>query len=297
MSRRQRPRRKNHLGNYPSISVVLSITLALFVAGLAGILFSYTRELERVVQDNIRVQVYLKRDVTDSLRKVIQKTLERQEFINSSTADAVRFVSREEAARQFIRETGEDFSTFIGENPLHDSYVLAVAPAFQNSGQLKSLKTRIEKIPGVYFVDYNPNLIESVNRNRNIIAAVLAGCSIALFMVVFLLIRNTIRLALFSQRFLIRSMQLVGATRWFITRPFIWRAAGYGLLGALLAGAMLGGLLMFATGRFPELALIQNNDSLAAILGGLTGLGIFVSVFSTWGAMRMYLSLSLDELY
>lgn len=297
MARRTRIQRKKKLGSYPSVSVVLSITLALFVAGLAGVLFSYTRELERVVQDNIRIQVYLKSDVNDSLRNVIETTIKRQEFVNPAIRESVRFISKAEAARQFIRDTGEDFSSFLGENPLHDSYQVAVAGPWQSPGQLKSIKARIEKIPGVYFVDYNPNLIESVNRNRNILGAVLLGCAAALLAVVFLLIRNTIRLALFSQRFLIRSMQLVGATRGFITRPFLLRSVWYGVLGAVLAGLMLGGLLMLATRYFPELSLIQNNQSLLMVLGSMSGLGIFVSLFSTWGAMRMYLALSLDELY
>jgi len=137
-------RRKKKLGSYPSASVVISITLALFVAGLAGALFSFTRELERVVQDNIRIQVYLKNDVTDSLRKVIRKSLEKEGFINRSVKESLRYVSREEAAKQFIRDTGEDFSTFMGENPLHDSFILAVGQEYQSAGKLRELKARLE---------------------------------------------------------------------------------------------------------------------------------------------------------
>lgn len=290
-------RRKKKLGSYPSASVVISITLALFVAGLAGALFSFTQELERVVQDNIRIQVYLKNDVTDSLRKVILKSLEKESFINRSVDESIRYVSREEAAKQFIRDTGEDFSTFMGENPLHDSFILAVGQEYQSAEKLKALKTRLEKGTGVHFVDYNPNMVESVNRNRNIIGSILAGCAAALFLVVVLLIRNTIRLALFSQRFLVRSMQLVGATRWFIVRPFLWRSAAYGLAGTALAGSLLYGLIWYATRNFPELALLQNTESLLFVLAGMAGLGIFVAVWSTWAAIRAYLSLSLDELY
>lgn len=299
MSGKRKIRRRNKFGSYPSGSVVFSITLALLVAGLFGLLTSFTHQLERLVRDNYRVQVYLRQDVNDSLRQVITKTLTAQDFLNRELPEQQRisYISRDSAARAFIRDTGEDFLHFLGDNPLHDSYLISVAPAFQSNNQLKSVKDRLEKLPGVHLVDYNPNLLDSVNRNRNIIGAVLAGCALLFLALVVLLIRNTIRLALFSQRFLIRSMQLVGATRGFIMRPFLWRAAAYGLAGALLAAGILGGMLAYAVNIFPELGLLSHRDSLFVLLGGMGALGIFVAVSSTWGAMRTYLGLSLDDLY
>jgi len=159
------------------------------------------------------------------------------------------------------------------------------------------IKKKLEKRKWVHFVDYNPNLIESINKNRNTIGIVLAGSAAALFLVVILLIRNTLRLALFSQRFLIRSMQLVGATRGFITKPFLFRAMGYGLVGSVISGGLLTGLVAYAGKIIPELKLIINPAEILIVLALLTSVGIFVSVWSTWRAMRHYLSLSLDELY
>ena len=299
MSGKRKTRRRNKLGSYPSGSVIFSIALALLVAGLFGLLTIFTRQLERLVRDNYRVQVYLRQDVNDSLRQVIGKTLTAQDFLNRELPanEQIGFISRDSAARAFIRDTGEDFLHFLGDNPLHDSYLVSVAPAFQSNDRLKAVKSRLEKVPGVHLVDYNPNLLDSVNRNRTIIGAVLAGCALLFLALVVLLIRNTIRLALFSQRFLIRSMQLVGATRWFIMRPFLWRAAAYGLIGALLAAGLLGGMLTYAIRIFPELLLLSHRDSLIGLLGSMGVLGIFVAVSSTWGAMRTYLGLSLDELY
>ena len=155
----------------------------------------------------------------------------------------------------------------------------------------------MERFNTIHFVDYNPSLIDSINRNRNLAGAVLLGCAIALFTVVILLIRNTVRLALYSQRFIIRSMQLVGATRGFISRPFLLRAVGYGLTGGLIASGMLAGMLVFATRRFPDLSSILNPSSIALVLAILSLLGIFVALYSTWRAMYHYLGLSLDELY
>jgi cell division transport system permease protein len=126
---------------------------------------------------------------------------------------------------------------------------------------------------------------------------VLAGSALTLFLVVITLIRNTLRLALFSQRFLIRSMQLVGATRGFIITPFLYRASGYGLTGAVISGSLLIGLVTYATEVVPELKVIMNPGEIFIVLGILTALGIFVSVWSTWRALTHFLSLSLDELY
>lgn len=284
-------------GSYPSASVIFSITLALLVAGLFAVLMTMTRELERLVQENVRIQVYLRNDLNDSTVRAFGNKLKKEEFVNTAVADPIVFVSRDEAARKFIRETGEDFYKFMGENPLHDTYIIAVAVPYQQPEKLEAIRKRLARFHSVHFVDFNPNLIDSINRNRNLAGAVLLGCSIALFTVVVLLIRNTVRLALFSQRFIIRSMQLVGATRGFISRPFLLRAAGYGLTGGLIASGMLAGMLAFAMRRFPDLSSILNPSSIAIVLGILSLLGIFVAVYSTWRAMYHYLGLSLDELY
>ena len=289
--------KKKKLGSYPSASVIFSITMALFVAGLFGVLITFSRQLEKVVQENIRIQVYIKRDLSKSTLKEAKKELEAQDFLNKAADQSVTFISREQAAKTFIKETGEDFYRFMGENPLYDSYVLAVDPAFQSSEQLLAIKKKLEKRRWVHFVDYNPNLIESINKNRNTIGIVLAGSAATLFLVVILLIRNTLRLALFSQRFLIRSMQLVGATRGFITKPFLLRAIGYGLTGSVISGSLLSGLVYYAGKIIPELKLIINPIEILIVLGLLAAVGIFVSVWSTWRAMVHYLSLSLDELY
>ncbi|MFM7193410.1 MAG: cell division protein FtsX [Bacteroidota bacterium] len=284
-------------GAYPSASVIFSTTLALLVAGLFGILMTISKELERLVQDNVRIQVYMRTGLNDSTLQAFGKKLEKEDFVNRSSVDPISFISRDDAARKFIRETGEDFYKFMGENPLHDSYIVAVAIPWQQPGKLEALKKRLERFHSVHFVDYNPSLIDSINRNRNIAGAVLLGCAVALFAVVVLLIRNTVRLALYSQRFIIRSMQLVGATRGFISRPFLLRAAGYGLTGGIIASGLLAGLLAGAVKRFPDLQAVMNTANIAGVLGILSLLGIFVAVLSTWRALYHFLGLSLDELY
>lgn len=290
--------RPKKLGSYPFISVVLSITLALFVIGLFGVLIIYSQELGRLVQENVRIQVYLKSTLDDNDRKALEKKLKASDFVlKDSTRKTIVFISRQEAAKQFIQDTGEDFKKFLGENPLRDAYLVNVDPAFHDKKKLADIKTTLEKEKGVFQVYYVESLIESINRNVAKIGLILLGIASVLLLVVVLLINNTLRLALFSQRFLIRSMQLVGATRTFIQMPFILRSMLLGLIAALLASAMLWGLIRYGHSRIEELRMLQNESRLLILLASLLALGIFVAAVSTWRAVRRYLKLSLDELY
>jgi len=286
-------RARKKLGNFSSISVIFSITLALFVIGLFGILIVYSSELERVVRENFRVQIFLKNDLTDSTKATIKKRLQQQEYV---IPNSLIFISKEEAKKKFIQETGQDFS-FLGENLLRETFQFGVPPSFQDSIQLSGIKKNLEKLNGVFQVYYVESSISAINQNKQKLGLVLVGISLLLFVVVVLLINNTLRLALFSQRFLIRSMQLVGATRGFIKKPFLMRALLYGFIGGIISSVLLVALLAFANRRIPELASIQNNERIMIVLASLTGLGIFVAVISTYRAVSKYLQLSLDELY
>lgn len=290
--------RKKKLGTYPYLSVVLSVTLALFVIGVFGLLLIYSKELERVVRENVKIQVYLKNHLTEAQRLQIEKNLATRYFLpKQSTMKSVQFVSRDEAAQQFIQETGEDFKKFLGENPLRDAFLVSVDPAFHDKPSMARIKTEVEQINGVFQVYYIENLIDSINQNVTKIALVLLGLASLLLITVVLLINNTLRLALFSQRFLIRSMQLVGAKRWFIQRPFLFRASLHGLLSGLIASGLLVATISFANKRVDDLDLIQNTNRIIILLGSLLILGIVVAVLSTYRAVRKYLRLSLDELY
>jgi cell division transport system permease protein len=290
--------RKKTLGSYPYISVVLSITLALVVIGVFGLLLIYSNELERTVQENVKIQVYLKNNLTESQRLQIEKTLASQPFIPASKiGTSIEYISKEQAAKSFIKETGEEFQSFLGENPLRDAFLVNVDPAFQDKSNLTKIKTRLEHISGVFQVQFSENLIESINKNITKIGLVSAGLAMLLLLTVVLLINNTLRLALFSQRFLIRSMQLVGARRWFIQRPFLFRAAFHGTLAGFIASGLLIALISFANKHIDDLILIQNNRHILALFGMLVLVGIFVAVFSTFRSISKYLKLSLDELY
>lgn len=287
---------KKKLGSYPYISVVFSITLALFVIGVFGSLVIYSKELERLVRENVKIQVYLKNQITETQRGQIEKSIASKPFI-SKNQNAIQFISKDEAAKEFIKETGEDFKKFLGENPLRDAYLVKIDENYHDVHSLKNIKAEVEKIGGVFEVYYVENVIESINKNIAKIGLILIGLVSLLLVIVVLLINNTLRLALFSQRFLIRSMQLVGAKRSFIQKPFLIRASFHGFLSGVLATALLIGILIFATRKVEDLTLIQNNDRLMVLSGTLILIGILVAVTSTYRAVSKYLKLSLDELY
>jgi cell division transport system permease protein len=284
---------KKKLGNYPSASVIFSITLALFVIGLFGILIVYSSELERAVRENFRVQVFLKNDLSDSIKAVLKEKLAPEDYLAKGS---LVFISKEDARKKFVNETGEDFA-FQGENLLRESFEFGVVPIFQDSIKLVGIKQSLEKNSGVFQVHYRESVISGINKNRNKIGLVLIGIALVFFVVVILLINNTLKLALFSQRFLIRSMQLVGATRGFIKKPFLIRAAWYGMIGGIVSSILLVALLVLANRRIPELASIQNNRQIMIVFASLVTLGIFVALISTYRAVSKYLQLSLDELY
>jgi cell division transport system permease protein len=288
--------RKKKLGSYPYVSVVLSITLALFVIGVFGALVIYSKELERVVRENVKVQVYLKSQVSDNQRIQIEKSLASKPFV-SKDKESIQFISKDDAAKQFIEETGEDFKKFLGENPLRDAYLVRIQEGYHDTESLKKIKADIEQISGIFQVHYIENVIDSINKNITKIGLILMGLVSLLMIVVVLLINNTLRLALFSQRFLIRSMQLVGARSWFIQQPFLLRAGLHGLLAGILASALLILLVSFATRKVEDLVLIQNNNRLLLLLSTLLGLGTLIAIASTYRAVNKYLKLSLDELY
>ncbi|MEQ8361449.1 MAG: permease-like cell division protein FtsX [Cyclobacteriaceae bacterium] len=288
--------KKKKLGSYPYFSVVFSISLALFVIGVFGALIIYSKELERVVRETVKIQVFLQSRVTETQRLQIQKTLTAKPY-TAKDRPAIQFVSKEDAAKQFIEETGEDFQQFLGENPLKDAFLVSINDDYHEATKLNEIKTEVEKINGVFQVYYVENLIDSINKNVTKISLVLLGIALLLLFTVVLLINNTVRLALFSQRFLIRSMQLVGATSWFIQRPFLYRAMAHGLLAGVIASVLLGGLIMLGNKRIEDLQFIQNTERLIFLATTLLITGVVVALLSTYRAVRKYLKLSLDQLY
>lgn len=293
----ERNTHKKKLGGYPATAVVVSITLALFVVGLFGLVLIYSQQLEKQVRQNIRMQVYLKANVSETQRLEIKNKLLSLDYVSKEEDNGLTFVSREEAAEKFIAETGEDFKDFLGENPLRDAFLIGIDEKYHSREQMDTIKAEIQKMSGVYQVFYVEGLIEAVNENITKVALVLAGLIIVLLVTVALLINNTLRIALFSQRFLIRSMQLVGARKWFIQRPFLVRAAGYGLLSGVLASVTIWLLSDYAQREVADLKVLHDQEQFIILLGILLLIGMLVAVLSTFFSISKYLRMSLEELY
>jgi cell division transport system permease protein len=185
----------------------------------------------------------------------------------------------------------------LGDNPLKDAFMVRVASQYQNSQSMVNIKKQIEGINGVFQVFYVEGLIDNINDNVNKIGLFLIFIISLLLITIIVLINNTIRIALFSQRFLIRSMQLVGAKQSFIQWPFIKRATLYGILASILATLALYASILYTEQQIKELSVLFNINQFIILAGALTVLGMLISVISSFFATRKYLTLSLDELF
>lgn len=291
-------RNKKTLGSYPSFTVMFSITLSMIVIGLLGLMLSHAQKLSNLVKESIEVNVFLKNEANDSLRNILQATLSRRSYVlQKSTQAQITYVSKEEARKKFSATYGEDFTKVLEENPLYASYSVKIRPEYSDSLNMKKIAEQITAMEGVREVYYQEALINKINKNIKTVSAVLAVFGFILLFASVLLINNTIKLALYSQRFLIRSMQLVGATKWFIQRPFLLRTLVQGMISGIIASALLFGLMHFAYGELKELNELRQEDQLIFIYGGLIVLGALIGFMSSFRAVSTYLKMSLDELY
>lgn len=293
-----RTRTKKQLGYFKFGSVLFSTTLSLFIVGLFGVILIQASSLTKVIRENIEIQVFLDKSLPEKQLADLRKNLSTRPFVLvKEDSIQLRFISNKEAADTFIKNTGEDFTKFLEDNPLRDSYVFSVAEEFQSSEQLKGIAKDLETLPGVFEVSYMTDLVDSINKNLVKVSLVMGGFIVILIITVIMLINNTIRLALFSQRFLIRSMQLVGATRGFIRKPFLIRAFTFGVAAGILASVILFALLEYTKGNIEGFAMLQNTEMLVVLFASLAVMGGVLSLFSTLRAVNKYLNMSLDELY
>jgi cell division transport system permease protein len=289
---------KKQLGYFKFGSVLFSTTLSLFIVGLFGIILIQASSLTKMIRENIEIQVFLDKGLSPEQLAQIRKNLAERPFVLAKEDSVqLRFISNKEAAETFIKNTGEDFTKFLEDNPLRDSYVFSVAEEFQSSEQLTIIAKELESVPGVFEVSYMTDLVDSINKNLFKVSLIMGGFILILIVTVIMLINNTIRLALFSQRFLIRSMQLVGATRGFIRKPFLVRAFLFGILAGILASAILFSLLEYTKGNIEGFAALQNTELMLLLFATLSVMGGLLSGFSTLRAVNKYLNMSLDELY
>ena len=287
-----------NLGSYPFWNALVSTSFALLSIGLLALLSLHLRQAARVVRNNLRLNIYLKHEVTPAQRDALQAILQQAPYIaHTGPGPALQFVSKATAAKQFVEATGEAFDQVLTNNPLHDMYVVQLAPAYQRHQQLQELQHQLTALPGVFEVTYVENSITTINRHFARLGLSLTLIAALLCLAASLLIHNTLKLALYSQRFLLHSMQLVGARPQFIHLPYLLRAALIGLVAGLAADNGLLALLGWGNQQYPDLAQLQHPSQVALVLLGTVLLGVGLCTFSTYRAINKYLAVTLDELY
>ena len=295
-----RPFSKKRIGSYPYIGVLVNSTLALFITGLLGLILIYTYQFSIRTKQNVEVEVYLRRDVNENQRLSIQKKLTQLEFVlkDEKGKPRIRFMSSEEASEMMQQEAGIEFEEFlVGENRLPDAYYINVEESYYQKDKMVLLKQQIESIEGIYEVDFKDKYIEEITKNLQTISYIFFAFAVVFFVAAIILIDSGVRLALFSQRFLIRSMQLVGATPFFIKKPFLRRSFIHGIIGSSIAYILV---LILAKGFalwIPELNAFDYMGSVVLLGLIILVLGICINIISAYVAVSKYLYMRLDDLY
>lgn len=274
------------------LTTIISISLVLFMLGLLGIILYHAKKGSDYVKENIGITVIINDQVKEADILTLKKQLDKSVFVKESA-----FVSREEAAAALMKDLGEDFVGFLGFNPLLPSIELRVKAGYANADSLKTIERLLVKNTEVKEVVYQKSLVEVVNENLRKVSMIILGFSALLLIISMALINNTIRLAVYSKRFLIKTQQLVGATEAFIRRPFLITGVLHGIYGALVALLLLMASLYLAQKQLPELIVIQDITLYLTLFGCVTLLGIIISWISTFLAVRKYLRIKADLLY
>lgn len=274
------------------LTLVVSVSLVLFLLGILGIVLINARELSDYFRESLSFSVMLDDDAREADIRMLQKDLDAKHYVKST-----EYVSKDEAAAKMKEELGEDFISFIGDNPLPPSIDVYLVSAYTKPDSVSKIEKYILQYPFVKEVFYQESLLFLINENVNKISIFLLVLSSFLFLIALTIINNTIRLSIYSKRFLIRTMQLVGATRSFIRRPFIVQSAFYGFIAALIAMVLLAGLLYLIEKEF-FLMFTFNSTNLLILLGVvIIILGILINIISTFFSVNRYLGISEDKLY
>ena len=274
------------------VTSVISISLVLYMLGVIGILLLTAHRISKYVKENIGFSVFMKDQVKEADIYRLQKTLDAETYVRST-----RYITKEDAAKEFAEELGEDFTGFLGYNPLSASIEIRLDAHYANNDSIANIETRLQAFDEVKEVSYQKSMIHILNENIEKISLFILVFSALLFIIAVSLINNTIRLSVYSRRLLIRTMQLVGATNTFIRRPFLWRSALHGIYSAFVAMAVLVLSLYWIEGQIEEILSVRDVQILGGLFLIVFFLGITLSWISTFFAVNKYLKIKTDNLY
>jgi cell division transport system permease protein len=274
------------------VTTVVSIAMVLFLLSLLGLLILNARRLGDYVKENIGFSVILKDEVREADIVELQKSFDANPAVKGTV-----FVSAKEAAEELEKELGENFLEFLGTNPLKPCIDIKFHAAYANPDSISKFEMAFKTYPQVYEIYYQESMVNLVNENLRKISIVMLAFSSLLFLISVALFNNTIRLLVYSKRFIIKTMQLVGATRKYIRRPFIIRGMLNGLFGSALASLLLLGVVYFAKKQMPEVLQFTDSMTIAILVFLIFLVGMVLSGITTILAVNKYLGIDRDKLY
>lgn len=274
------------------LTSLVSITLVLFMLGLIGALFLNSKKLSDYVKEHIGFSVFLQNDVREVDILNLQKLLDSKEYVKETL-----YITKEQAAEDFQKELGEDFVDFLGYNPLPPSIDVKLDARFANPDSIVTIEYEIRSFEQVADVVYQKDLLYAVNTNIRTISLGILAFSILLFLISITLINNTIRLSVYSKRFIIRTMQLVGAHSSYIRRPFLLKGIIQGIIAALFAFTILSLILYVAEKQIEGIFNFLDYSIVFILFIAILAIGILIALFSTLLSVNKYLNLKTDNLY
>lgn len=274
------------------LSSIISISLVLFMLGVIGILVFNAKKLSDFVKENIGFSIFLQEDVREVDANFLRKTLDASPFVKYT-----EYISKERAAKALKEELGEDFVDFLGYNPLSASIDVRMKAEYANQDSINKIENYLLKFKQVKEVHYQKSLINLVNENVSKISLVIIVFSSLLLFISLVLINNTIRLSVYSRRFLINTMKLVGASWGFIRKPFLLKSILHGLYAAFIAIMMLSGIIYLVKRELGDIVDIVDLQFIIIIFGVVTLIGVLINLISTYFAVNKFLRQKADDLY
>jgi cell division transport system permease protein len=271
---------------------IFGIALVLFVIGTAAVILNEAINISNNFKEGLNVELVLKDSLNSNQLAETQKALQLKPYVKSA-----RYISKDEAAKILQKDLGQNFLDILGYNPLYASYSLNLKKDYTNAESFAQLKADLLKVSGVASINVQSGILEALDKNIKNATLVVLVIVAALLIFAISLIFNTIRLVMFSSRFTIKTMQLFGATKWFIIRPFLSRSIFNGLLSSIIASLLIGAGIFYFDRTLPELGLQRDLYTFALLSAGLAAFGILISFICTLIAVLHYLRLKVEDLY
>lgn len=273
-------------------SVVISIALVLFMVGFLGLVLLKSTQVANYFKEEVVITLFLKNDTSNPQIESLRNSLIKEEFTRK-----IVYISKKEAAKFYSEDLGEDFVNYLGTNPLKNSIDIYLNPGFVTPEKMGEIANEFNNNAYIFEVSYDKPLVTFLTQNIQKVSFWLFVISSFFGLVALILINSSIRLSVYSKRFNIKTMQMVGATKSFIRKPFIWNGIQLGFIGAIIAIIGLGIVIYYIDQKIPTLQLTTDYITLAYLGGGILIIAFIISWLSTYFATQRFLNLQTEKLY